>query len=62
MKAKKVLMATGKRWCALQRRSNRGFDLTCHKRNRLNDHATQQRHCAQYLTNALRRGLVMGNL
>ncbi len=58
MKATKYMAATRRRSSALMERRNRGFDLTWNKRNRLNDPMTSDRHCAQYVANARRMGLV----
>ncbi|MDD3328897.1 MAG: hypothetical protein PHW25_17585 [Zoogloea sp.] len=60
MTPSKFSAATHARRSARLARCNRGYDLTCLKRNRLNDSMTQKRHCSQYLTKARRSGwLVM---
>lgn len=56
MTPSKSSAATCARRSALLARRNRGYDLTCLKRNRLNDSMTQKRHCAQYLAKARRGG------
>lgn len=56
MTPSKFSAATRARRSARLARRNRGYDLTCLKRNRLNDSMTQKRHCAQYLTKARRKG------
>lgn len=59
MTPSKFSAATRARRSARLARRNRGYDLTCLKRNRLNDHTTNRRHCKQYLTNARRKGLLV---